>query len=664
METKTKILIVVFVILFVFGLYFIYATSISSKNNTNKKDNGKDCPDGKDSDGNCKKGCFDRPKIIPNGKGQTCKVDSLICDETLLDWRCPLSPCENVNNKIPNNVGSCNILDIQCDSGNNTFFCHDDSTICGGHGSLYNGSTCVCDIKDGEQYWGDTCQHVSNCVHSNELNSKTGECTCKTGDNSDGCTFDRSKCGYHGTPDKNGNCICDSDYQGVSCQCKISVKPDTDEPCKGISTKCGPDGWETTTSTTCSDLYGMNGGSIDSWTTQCKNNLCSTDYTYDLKCSENQGKVTYECNKQCSDKPGVGDCQGCWDEKGGGSYNEVCACGVNGDTDYKWKCVSPIPEQCPSSKAPNICNSGESAQCVTCGSNHFTWQCSGSKASKECIVDKYQIYADKTNTWYTTTDQSGTSTVFPTIDNSKCVVEEKTPYSLLDNTGSDYGWTSFNSKPGFIDSLIDKNNINFTLRDDPNIIVYNTTNKDTGVFRTLHNLQEVAIDNDTGCMKKKSEFCSGQGDFTQYCFYKKDGTVADCSSKYDTTKGAILRTDSGSCICKTGWNGYNCEYSDTTTCNGHGTVNNDGTCNCTDGWNGNNCSIPPPCPKTEGYECNGRGTCDKATGLCKCDPEVGGPGCDCSMTLCIASPDNCCSGLSCQNIEIFGTVSVGVCTKI
>src|SRR4029079_19613457 len=46
----------------------------------------------------------------------------------------------------------------------------------------------------------------------------------------------------------------------------------------------------------------------------------------------------------------------------------------------------------------------------------------------------------------------------------------------------------------------------------------------------------------------------------------------------------------GQCVCFAGSNGPQCQYSNQTTCNGHGIANYDGSCSCNTGFAGPNCS--------------------------------------------------------------------------
>ena len=104
------------------------------------------------------------------------------------------------------------------------------------------------------------------------------------------------------------------------------------------------------------------------------------------------------------------------------------------------------------------------------------------------------------------------------------------------------------------------------------------------------------------------------------------------------------------CICKKGWEGFDCLYEAQGPCNGnncgrsgeaepcmndctgpkHGTCV-DAVCRCKPGFYGPDCSSRT-CPG----DCSGRGTCDDKTGECKCSDDF--VGIDCSKPAC---PKHC-----------------------
>lgn len=85
------------------------------------------------------------------------------------------------------------------------------------------------------------------------------------------------------------------------------------------------------------------------------------------------------------------------------------------------------------------------------------------------------------------------------------------------------------------------------------------------------------------------------------------------------------------CDCDDGYAGGSCQYSDVTTCAGHGTVRSDGSCLCNTGYIGDDCSIT--CPGFDGTDtstlCSGHGTCgvdEAGQPACRCEPNWEGEG--------------------------------------
>ncbi|ETV82335.1 hypothetical protein, variant [Aphanomyces astaci] len=68
-----------------------------------------------------------------------------------------------------------------------------------------------------------------------------------------------------------------------------------------------------------------------------------------------------------------------------------------------------------------------------------------------------------------------------------------------------------------------------------------------------------------------------------------------------------------------------------TQCSGQGILMVDGSCSCNPGYGGSDCSLKD-CPLNGGFECNGRGTCDRRVGTCQC--EAAYTGLSCSELLC------------------------------
>jgi hypothetical protein len=96
----------------------------------------------------------------------------------------------------------------------------------------------------------------------------------------------------------------------------------------------------------------------------------------------------------------------------------------------------------------------------------------------------------------------------------------------------------------------------------------------------------------------------------------------------------------GTCSCPTGWLGPACNYSDATTCSGHGVANNDGSCTCSPGFTGSACNacaeaqyVYPTCTACPA------GSFNAADGSCTACP-VGQYSTTTGATSCAACPAN------------------------
>jgi hypothetical protein len=70
------------------------------------------------------------------------------------------------------------------------------------------------------------------------------------------------------------------------------------------------------------------------------------------------------------------------------------------------------------------------------------------------------------------------------------------------------------------------------------------------------------------------------------CYVCPGGATHSCSSKGTCSQGI---NGSGACSCVTGFAGPICQYSDASTCNGHGSASDTGSCTCQTGYSGPSC---------------------------------------------------------------------------
>ncbi|HYV20656.1 MAG TPA: hypothetical protein VFC25_16655 [Verrucomicrobiae bacterium] len=127
--------------------------------------------------------------------------------------------------------------------------------------------------------------------------------------------------------------------------------------------------------------------------------------------------------------------------------------------------------------------------------------------------------------------------------------------------------------------------------------------------------------------------CTGcaAGRYGPNCDACPGGAANPCSGHGTCNEGIA---GSGACICAVGYTGPACQYSDATTCNGHGTVSSNGSCVCNVGFTGPTCDACatdyyayPACQFCNaGITCTGHGTCT-ASGACACANGFAGPNC-------------------------------------
>ncbi|MBQ7412843.1 MAG: hypothetical protein IJV07_01020 [Alphaproteobacteria bacterium] len=122
-------------------------------------------------------------------------------------------------------------------------------------------------------------------------------------------------------------------------------------------------------------------------------------------------------------------------------------------------------------------------------------------------------------------------------------------------------------------------------------------------------------------------------------------------------------SNTGTCICETGWSGTYCtEQEDVTPscddvdCGDHGTCNA-GACICADGWSGSTCNIAPDA--CYNVSCGAHGSC--SNGTCSCRDGFSGTNCEVPPTTELTEETTMDeqSGVPCDDGEVIN----GVCTK-
>ena len=460
----------------------------------------------------------------------------------------------------------------------------------------------------------------SNAENGN--GNPTDVCKCPQGCDKDGNCLQAPCVNGHIHDDK-GECVCPPGMIGSNCGCDTNNYPsEIVDPCRGFGWTCettgNTDAWVQSTAKDCDTLYKMNCNpktgecSKDSYATKCFSDICNIkDYpdietrNYTLQCKSNSGVAVPYCEPGCTKQPGPNDCTTCpspnQTDKIFNNDAGVCTC----DTESGgWHCDNTQLKNNCETKTPNgLCgNSEEDPQCISCGAESSAWHCSGSPVQPDCAIkiynlqkpDKYDFFQVPKGSTYN--NSTTPYPVFPTFDNDRCLkgdVPYETltppggPFTAYDALGSTQGFVSYNAGDGSVKNFID-------YKDAKDYCIYNVSPKSRdaeghGIIDFKQPIPTVFPTQDTlvfehgmGCAKPMSEFCNGQGSFTQDC-WTKNGELVSC---YENTN-AWYKSKTGTCNCNPGYAGMDCQYSDAITCNGRGTVDFDGNCKCSSGWTGN-----------------------------------------------------------------------------
>lgn len=472
-------------------------------------------------------------------------------------------------------------------------------------------SKCICPANiDGTQYYGDDCKEY-NCNLAKEFvydeKTKTPSCDCSKDPDSCGtyCQYTRSNsCNEHGKPNcKDGiftSCVCDSGWTGTNCQCEEDDKPKDTNQCLGISSICGPKGWEPNNSN-CQDLY-KSYENENEWSKSCIDKLFPNQFYIQTYKNGSTGTIgTLSCenstvnkNNQsyiCTDTICLHG-QGCPSKPIACTGGKVNICDSSIRSNYNWKCFDQLSGECDSASIGNVCKSDNPAECFHCGTlgtTELVCMLDGGTPSIDCIkglgIEKITpkgypsgIYIDKSSGGgglpiYPTTSKKGCSNLFLTKNDTN-------PYSIQQNIDPKIYSNPVASYDKDTDTLTDltTNNLYFY----PNL----ESGKDARCILDQTDLM-------TYLNAPGSTLCNSKGKFIQNT----------------TTNGQfILNPDDkspGKCVCDPGFAGNNCQFSDNKDCNGQATVDDNGKCGtCKQGFAGKNCQF------SDSKDCNGQGKVD------------------------------------------------------
>jgi hypothetical protein len=323
----------------------------------------------------------------------------------------------------------------------------------------------------------------------------------------------------------------------------------------------------------------------------------------------------------------------------------VCVCSeeeVSGKGLYPvWK---PVPitddKRCGPMPPKGLCKSGDvvvDPHCIApLGVNGTrAWLCPGQTLPKDIVEEVWPSLKahelDNNKYYYTTKNGDSFNTIYPTINMDQCY---NAPYDQLTSI-SDFGpgYQTLNSEPGFVKGLSKDNQSGTFISIDqarlPNsgFILFNqgitdNTRIDGKSFddfskkfsninsissseyigKKITNAEKIGggdyynkfmVENNVNCAKERStdigSQCMNRGMPVQICS-DSNFNIVDCN---DPKK--YYQYDKVLCLCGKGlyyksdadgqnkyYKGDRCQYSDNTTCNGKGIVQDDGTCVCND----------------------------------------------------------------------------------
>uniref|UniRef100_A0A2C9JEB6 Uncharacterized protein n=1 Tax=Biomphalaria glabrata TaxID=6526 RepID=A0A2C9JEB6_BIOGL len=495
--------------------------------------------------------------------------------------------------------------------------------------------------------FGVNCSQTCTCIEANTLdcNDKTGVCTCLPGWNGSICDLDIDECLLNANYCTDPNSFCLNLNGSVLCECETGFyRPFPGNFCQ----VCEPNHYGPNCAHQCSCMMantadcddvngtctckpGWTGLNCDHLVDQCSNTTLCT--VANETCYNISGTATCDCLIGFHRPTSGGPCQGCDSTHWGQNCSNVCQCDVSNSQDCDdvngtctckpgWtgtNCKQDIDE-CSinlnfctnlhevchnlNGSAECVCQSGffkpnSSASCEACNSTHYGPNCA------------HQCTCMMTNT-ADCNDVNGTCTCKP-------------------------GWTGTNC-----DQDIDECAINSSFCTNSN--------------ESCHNLNGSAE-----CICKVGYYRPTTGDACQACDSTHWGQNCSNVCQCDISNSLDCNDVNGTCSCKTGWNGTNCDQDiDECAINSSFCTNSNESCHnlngsaecickvgyyrpttgdacqaCNATHYGENCQLQCSCLEGNTLDCN------HVNGTCTCESGWNGTNCDLDIDECVTNTSYC-----------------------
>jgi hypothetical protein len=519
---------------------------------------------------------------------------------------------------------------------------------CGGHGLCNAEALCECHATDAEGYWtGALC---TGCVAGYFGSNCSGQCE------GGACQI----CGGRGTcnsgPTGDGQCACfsvnGSYFGGSACETCIATYwgAECNLRCPGNVSDCGgqgacSEGFTGNGTCSCNDGYAVNAAD-DGMCTACDVNYfgatcqpCGRTTAIDVSCSGNgtcdDGKIgsgTCGCNADAAGEY----CQYSCPSDSGGKACGFGYCTISGCACYNSFTIDAagICTECKTGYYGGNCtvacplDCGSHGACRQGTSGDGTCACSTDYGGSQCEIECPGGASNACNGHGTCVELTGACSCYTTAalghyNGTKCDRCAAGYNSAFCNVSCPVNGGQVCNGRGTCSEGVCSDCQPLTT--DTASMYCGTACHQSGITCLTFATTCPAGFWGFGCVK----LCPGA-----------DATGANACSDQGT-----CNTDSGECICNSGYAGVDCSSKCGTVtignhqymCAGHGACQS-GTCACTRGYWGDLCAHE--CPGSAANPCSDVGTCNATTGICHCDSGLAGSECTIS---CLGGQHNPCS---------------------